>query len=96
MVVNCYITSRGVFVNFERFLPLKKARGKIMAQQILKTLRDNNLQAFSPVIYLRDLEPIKQKLKGQEIKIELQDLSFIYKSDFKLMKEKLLKELEYK
>ena len=96
VLVNCYLTTKGVFCQFSKFLPLKKVKGKLMSKEILKILRDQGYQAFGPVIYLKDLEPIKQKLKGQEVKIELQDLSFIYKSDFKLMKEKLLKELEYK
>jgi len=93
MLINCYLTTKGIFVNFSQFLPLKKMRGKIMAKKILETLRDQGYQAFGPVIYLKDLEPIKQKLKGQSVQIELKDLSFIYKSDFKILKEKLLKEI---
>ena len=93
VLVNCYLTTKGVFCQFSQFLPLKKVRGKLMSKEILKILRDQGYQAFGPVIYVKDLQPIENKIKGQKIKIELQDLSFIYKSDFKIMKEKLLKEI---
>jgi len=87
----CYLTQKGLFVNFEKFVPgLRGLGGKKIAMEIRKEAIEKGFQVLNdlPVIFVKDIEIIKEKIKGSSFNLEIEILS-----NFQILKKKILKEL---
>jgi len=85
------ITEKGVFVSFEKYLPLKGIRGKFVSKAIINQLIENNYQAQFPVLFVNP--SIMATLKNKGYNVFQFNFNIELKKGFQYLKEAILKQI---